>query len=330
MGITSAEQLVARLRQGKPLGAVLLRGRDAYLRDCYREQVIEAVVEPGARDWAVQRYAGDEDDLVEIIGRAQTMPMLVRRQVIVVKNFEAVEELGEKRREAAVEALMEYLAAPAPFTVLVLEAAALDQRMRLGKMLTEKAMVLPAQLPSDPTERLPMATDFTLRMAGEHKVKLDGDAAKLLADLCNGDLGAVRMELEKLATYAGEGRKVGCEEVRTLVVAEKSHTVWDLAQTIAAGQLGDGLRILGRVLREGERGPGIVGAIASNYRRLFDYGAYGGRQIPRARLVKGLCALYEADSRLKSAGKDERMVLEFMLAKMIGDPARPKAGKAKS
>jgi len=42
------------------------------------------------------------------------------------------------------------------------------------------------------------------------------------------------------------------------------------------------------------------------------------QKIPRRQLVRGLQALYEADSRLKSGTKDDRAVMEFLVAQLAG------------
>ena len=59
----SAEQLAARLAQGKPARQSCLLGQDAFLRESCREQIIEAVVDRAARPWAVQHYSAAEDEL---------------------------------------------------------------------------------------------------------------------------------------------------------------------------------------------------------------------------------------------------------------------------
>jgi hypothetical protein len=40
-------------------------------------------------------------------------------------------------------------------------------------------------------------------------------------------------------------------------------------------------------------------------------------KIPRAKLVEGLRALYEADSSLKSRSADNRAIMEFLVARLI-------------
>jgi DNA polymerase-3 subunit delta len=343
MPVITADQLASRMAAGKSVSAVLLLGSDSFLREAYREQVIESVVVAAVRPWAVQHYSAAEDELGVIVSRARMMPMLAPRQVIVFTELEAIELPAESKKEDAVEMLRDYLASPAPFTVLILEAAKLDQRMRLAKVLAEAALVIAAELSEEPHERLREATRLAKQMAAQQKGSIDDDAAEELADLCNGDLAAIRSEIAKLVTYAGPDQRIRRVEVEALVVAEKRYSVWELADVLATGQLDRALKFLDKLIRDGEEPPALVGAVAWMFRKLLEAkdlgpGMYAGqaagrlgmrreaaemalsqaRKIPRRRLVSGLKALYEADSRLKSGTKNERAVMEFLVAQLAG------------
>jgi DNA polymerase-3 subunit delta len=329
--------------KNRPLPAILVLGEDSYLRAACRDQIVEHSVEVAARDWGVRRFSASDDSLGEILGQARTVPMLAPRQVLIVGSLEALERLGEKERKSTVELLEAYLDDPAPFTVLLLEAASLDQRMTLGKLLVEKALVVSAELPQDPEERARMAIPMAVRMAREQGAEISADAAAELVDLCNGSLAAIRSEIEKLATYAGLGKGITRADVAALVVSEKKYSVWQLADMLAARDRRSALTFLGNLLREGEPPPQIVGAMAWMYRKLLQVqeqgpqasGMYGktaeiamrnAKKIPRRQLVEGLQALYDADSRLKSGVRDHRAVMEFLVAGLIGSGSLRKAG----
>jgi DNA polymerase III subunit delta len=343
MPAISTEALVERLVAGKPVPAVLLSGPDSYLRETCRDQIVNVVVEPSVRDWALARFSADEDDLSIALGLARTVPMLARRQVVVITSLEAVEEQAEKKRDAQVDDLTAYLDDPAPFTVLVLEATKLDQRMKLGKLLAAKAMVVAAELPENGEARLRMAGSLAVQMARERKAPLDKDTAEVLADLCNANLAAIRMEIEKLATYVGPGQPIRRADVDALVVSEKKYSVWELSEMLATRQRAKALVFLDSLLREGEQPPALVGAMAWMYRTLLAVQELGphvsgaqasgllrmrrdtaemavlhARKIPRRQLLDGLRLLYDADSRLKSGAKDPRAVMEFLVAQLIG------------
>jgi DNA polymerase III, delta subunit len=149
----SQQELLSRLEKGRVIPAVLLLGEEAYLRDKCREQLIERFVPEAARTWAVSRYSADRGETQAALDQAQTMAMLSPLQVVFLEDAEAIEKLGEKNRDEAVAQLDAYVEDPAPFTVLVVEATSLDQRMKLGKLLTEKALVVECGLGENANKR---------------------------------------------------------------------------------------------------------------------------------------------------------------------------------
>src|SRR5271167_660647 len=142
MGRVNLEQLKERIEKGKVIPAILLLGNEAYLREASRAALIDKFVPEAARSWAVSRFSADRGGTQSALDQAQTLPMLSSRQVVFLEEAEAIEKLGEKDRKEAVAQLDAYLENPASFTVLVVEARALDQRMKLGKLLAEKTLVV--------------------------------------------------------------------------------------------------------------------------------------------------------------------------------------------
>ena len=126
------DELLARLKKGKPIPAILLLGEEPYLRDGCRAHLIDQYVPEAARTWAVSRFSAERGDVQAALDQAQTLPMLSPQQVVFIENAEAIEGLADKKRDEAVKQLEAYLADPASFTVLVLEAAHLEFVAELG------------------------------------------------------------------------------------------------------------------------------------------------------------------------------------------------------
>jgi DNA polymerase-3 subunit delta len=341
MASVSPDQLLARLAKGKPIPGILLVGADSYLRDLCRKKLVDAYVAEGTRDWGIRKFSADEDDVSTILGQARTMSMLAPQQVIFVSEVEAWERLGDDSRDSLVKQISEYLANPAPFTVLVFEAAALDQRMRLAKLFAEKTVTVSVELSTDPEERARLAVPISFEIAKELGATLEPDAAEELCEILNGELAGIRTELEKLTAYAGDQRKITRADVELLVISARKYEVWDLADMLAARQPAQALEFLDRLLREGEAAPALLGALAWMYRKLLEAQELPGgtvgwqaasrlkmrpdaaelavrqsRKFPKTQLTNGLAALYEADSRLKSGGTNQRAVMEFLVAQL--------------
>ena len=335
MAAVSPDKLLERLAGGKPVAAVVLLGTDHYLREMCRNKIIEVCVPEGARDWAVARLTARDTGWDQILGQAQTLPMMAPRQVIIVEGAESFEKLGEKSRDEILKALGEYLDSPAPFTILLLEASALDGRQKFYKLLQEKALVVELSIGAE------SAASLAMQMAKELGAEIDREAATLLADILNGAPARIRIELEKLSTYALSRGRITAADVEALVVAARKNTVWQLGDMLANRNRAAALAFLDNLLREGEQPAGIVGALAWMYRKLIEArhlpantsGFQAARQlgmrpdaaesavrqahnIPKAQLLAGLVALAEADSQLKSSNPDPRAMMEFLIARL--------------
>ncbi len=331
----SADKLVARLSTGKPVTAIVLLGTDTYLREMCRNKIIEACVPEAAREWALARISVQDSGWDEVLQRAQTMPMLANRQVIIIEGVESLEKLGEKTREEIVEALGKYFESPAPFSVLLFEAATMDRRQRYSKLLAEHALFVELTIGGE------SAASLAAQMAKDCGAEIERDAALLLADILNSEPSRMRIEIEKLATYVEKGQSITTNHVEELVVAARKNTVWQLADMLATRRRDLALVFLDNLLREGEEPIGLVGGITWMYRKLIEArdlpaGSSGfqaartlgmnpvaaetavrqAHRIPKKDLLAGLVALAEADSQLKSSNPNPRALMEFLIVQL--------------
>src|SRR3989454_4238113 len=341
MARISQQELVGRLEKGKPIPAILLLGEEAYLRDACRDLLIGRFVPEASRTWAVSRYSADRGETQSALDQAQTMAMLSPLQVVFLEEAEAIEKLGEKNRDEAVAQLGAYLEDPAPFTVLVMEATGLDQRMKLGKLLAEETLVVECGLGENAGERQAVAVALARAIGKEQGVEFEKGAAEDLAEFVAADLMRLKTEIDKLATFAAKKRIIARADVSALVISEKKTTVWELADLLASRQPKKALEFLDRLLRGGEEPLSMLGAMAWTYRKVIEASEVKGvtngwqaaralgmrpeqaelalqnaRKISKSRLLDGLSALQKADDRLKRGGEDSRAVMEFLVTEL--------------
>lgn len=342
MARISRDELLARFQQNKKLPAILLLGDEPYLRDKCRADLIGHFVEEAARTWAVSRFSADRGETQAALDQAQTLPMLSPKQVVFLEDAEAIESLGEKNRKETMDNILAYLKDPAPFTVLVIEAAKLDMRMQLGKNLAEETTVVEVGTGDDPNARLAAAAEVAKSLAREQGIELEKGAAEELAELVSGDLLRLQTEMEKLATFAGEHKIISNADITALVISEKTTTIWEVAAFLAAQQPKQAIEFINRLFAEGEPALLMLGGITWMYRKIVEAsevrGATNGwqaaralgmrpeqaeiaiqcsRKISKQRLMKGLQYLRDADVQLKS-GRDERTVMEFLMWDLSG------------
>ncbi len=219
MAALTLDALLRSLKKGAPDPVYLLHGDEDVLKDEAIRALLDAAVDPAARDFNLDiRFAGDLD-AEAFNALVNTPPMLAARRAVVVRGAEQVGKRKSKLREE----LVRYLAAPNPTTLLVLVAAAGEEPD--AELAKSGGVTLVALEPLAP-ERV---SRWVTHHATTLHLTLDPDAVELLVAAVGNELGALARELEKLAGLAGE-RAATAADVTALVGVRRGETVHDLVE----------------------------------------------------------------------------------------------------
>src|SRR5882672_3146871 len=215
MASLTLDALLRGLKKGAPDPVYLLHGDEDVLKDEAVRALLDAAVDPAARDFNFDsRFAADLD-AETFNALVNTPPMLAERRAVVLRG---VDQLG-KRKSKLRDELVRYLAAPNPSTVLILVAGVgEDPEAELARQATTVALAA-----LEP-ERVPR---WVTHHAGKLKLTLAPDAVDLLVAAVGNDLSGLARELEKLASLAGD-RPATAADVTALVGVRHGETVHDL------------------------------------------------------------------------------------------------------
>ncbi len=207
---------------------------------------------------SVERLSAREASADDAIAACNAMGLFGGGERLVL-----VDEV-ERWKAADAKAVAEYLAAPAPGTVLALVGEELRKDSPLAKACGKAGQVLVY----DVTKReLPkwVADQF-----GRHGVKATSEACRALVELVGESPHALAGEIDKLAAWAGHDQ-IGEEEVEQLVAAQADVPPFVLTDAWGrrevAGVLAACESILERSTRSGEVHM-LVGRIAAHVRRV--------------------------------------------------------------
>jgi DNA polymerase-3 subunit delta len=169
-----------------------------------------------------------------------------------------VEEV-ERWKTADVKAVAEYLAAPAPGTVLALVGDGIKSDAPLAKASAKAGEVLRYEAPRKRDLPAWVAEQFARRSA-----HADADACQALAELVGDDLDALAVEVEKLATWAG-GETIGVRDVELLAVPRAEASVFALTDAWGRRDVAAVLRAADSLLERSSRElTGIAALLASH------------------------------------------------------------------
>jgi DNA polymerase III subunit delta len=165
----------------------------------------------------------------------------------------------ERWRAADAKAIADYLANPAPGTVLALVGDGIKADSPLAKTCAKAGEVLRYDAPRK--RDLPgwVAEQFARRSA-----HAEPEACRALAELVGDDLDALALEVEKLATWAG-GETIGTRDVEQLAVARAEASVFTLTDAWGQRDVAGVLRACDSLLERSSRElTGIAGLLASH------------------------------------------------------------------
>jgi len=251
MAPLTLEAAYRALKGGELVPVYYLTGDDDILKDDLVAALVNAAVDPAARDFNLDVRSAADLDGESLSNLVETPPMLAERRAVVVKGIE------QWRAGASVwKVLARYLARPSPATMLVLVQSS-------GEKTNAATAAAARHIQVDglkPEQAIRWAVDRAKR-AG---VTLDPKAAAHLIAAVGADLGHVAMEIEKLAAASPADAPVTVDDVARMVGIRSGETLPDWVGAALARDIVRGVRLLAVVLPQtGVNGVRMVMALGT-------------------------------------------------------------------
>jgi len=346
------DQFLDRLKKNGPAPAYLFLGPEAYQRERCRRALLDAALPGADREEGLTRHDLDEIPLASVLDDARSMSLFATRRVIWIAGAEVALPRGRAKsgddedEEKAGDAgeLAAYLKDPTPDTVIVIESSRYDfegeDKAKLERVQKYYSCI-PAQVefrPFDPSEARALAQT----LAKKASLQLGLGELALLLEATGGDASRIAVEIEKLSLYAGTSRKVTAEDIADLVPDAQQTTVFALVAALGRGDRRRALEILDTLAREGEYMPLALTFLSTQFRMALVAREAGARTasaiqahfnkigariwperarqieqtvtaFPKAKLERAVVRIFEADSSLRDARPDDRIVMEEMI-----------------
>jgi DNA polymerase-3 subunit delta len=190
-------------------------------------------------------------------------------RLIVVTDVDGVKADRGRRggwKAADAEAVAAYLEAPAPATVLALVAEELKSSTALWKASAKAGSVLQFEV-----EKKKLA-DWVAKQFLERGVRPEPDAVNALVTLVGEDLRALKVEIDKIATWAGD-EPIGEREVTALVASNVDIPGYELTEAWATREVGRVLELSETTFESDPKprrdvAPRLVGTLNAHLSRL--------------------------------------------------------------
>lgn len=329
MPTLSQNALRKEVKAGKLAPVYYFHGAEETLKEEALAGLVDQAVDPASRDFNYDVRHATSLDPEGLHALVNTLPMMAEKRVVVIRDVD-----GWTAKSPTRKVLLEYLAKPAPETLLVLHQGPPkeDETDEVDKELAARAQVVNfGEL--DPEEALA----WVVQRAKQLGIPLAPEGAEHLVKATGPQLALLRLELEKFAAL-GATTPIGVEVVGEMVGIRFGETIYDWRDAVLKRDVVRATAMLPRILgQSGVSGVGLVtllgsslitlGVVRGHYDRKLRGGALnkatwdtlkanrGGRignwgefvnlavevagDWPQGRIRRGLAALLAADTALK-------------------------------
>ncbi len=205
-------------------------------------------------------FEAGEDALERILQSAETVPMASDRRYVIVKE-------AQKLTSSELKLLSRYLDNPAEGTLLVLAAVDPKPTSSLVRLVEKAGRVKElaktrSQVPGWVRERFK-----------KEGLRVSGKALAYLQEALGDDLMSLEKAVEKIAIYHQGGEEVDLDEALALVSPSAERSVFEYVDRVALGDAETALKLMRRLLEQGERPEHLLNALSRRFRELLLYHA---------------------------------------------------------
>ncbi len=240
--------------------ALLIYGDQALPVEAELKRIIERIGKEVDLEFNLDQFRAGEDSLEDVLGAAETLPFASGWRYVVVKEAQRLSPTEVKR-------LARYLEDPPESATLILAAVGLKSSSPLVKEMSKRGKVRKAEV---------ARREIPLWIKGRFEarnLRVDGKAISYLMESLGEDLLAIEAAVEKIASFHQGGGRVELDEVLALVSPTAERSVFELVDRVALGDADQSVKILRRLLQQGERIGAVLYALSSHFLRLLLYRA---------------------------------------------------------
>lgn len=235
---------------------MLIYGNQRLLVEDELKKVLAKITEKEDGGFNVDVFEGGSESIDDALLAAETLPFGSDKRYVVVKN-------AERLSAAEVKRLAGYLEDPAESSVMVLAAVDLKPTSSLVKAVEKGGRI------REVSKRRDQIPGWIRSRFKERGMLVSGKAIAYLQEALGDDLIAIEGAVEKVSLYHEGDEAVELDDVVALVTPSAERSIFELVDRVALGDADQALKLLRRLLQQGERTTYILNALARRLRMLL-------------------------------------------------------------
>ena len=346
--ITESE-LKKQIEKSEFSNLYLLYGEESYLVGDYARKLMHKAKGSTFEDFNLQRFDGDTVAMDAVAAAVEALPFMSDRKCVAISDLDV-----ERLRTVEYNKLEQIIDSVPSTTVLIIYLPSVSVNLRTAKKWKKFLTAV---------NKRGCVVQMKRRSGSDLEKLICSRAAKLGCELSRQDAGrmirysgndmqTLMNETEKLCSFVKEG-KISTQVIDRLVVKNLEARVYDLSKAILSGQYDRAYEILDLLFYQNEEPVSVLAVLSSAYvdiyrvrvsiqsgfsalepAKHFDYARKefrltnaerDSKRLSTAMLRESLRVLLQADTALKGARGDRRIVMEKLLAQLLYIAEREKS-----
>ncbi len=258
-------ELMTSIKKGSFAPVYILMGEEAYYLDQLTQALEANVIKEEDRDFNSMVFYGAESDIGSIIGAAQQYPVMSDRQIVVLKEAQAMTNAKNQ-----LEKLSSYISRPNRSTVLVIV-------YKGGTLSSTSSLIKSAKEPDTIVFKSEKLRDYELSgpiidYCASLGIGIDEKAVNLLCDYIGNPLSKLFGEIDKLVIAGGkEMRRISPDIIEKNIGISKDYNTFELIKALARKDYPRSMMIVDYFSKNPKQNPGvmIVATIFGYFSKLF-------------------------------------------------------------
>lgn len=222
----SSEDVLSKIKEGEYAPVYFLQGEEPFFIDEIASFLEINVLEESQKAFNLIVLYGKEVAMNEVLLNARRFPMMSDRQVVIVKEAQEITDFKTKTSQQLLE---QYIQNPQPSTILVFcfKYKRVDGRSSFAGKLKKYTVFLDTHKIYDN-----QVASWIEKYISRKGLKIDPDAAQIMADHNGNNLLGIANELEKIKNNLNDNNRITTQIVHRYGGINKDYNVFELTKAI--------------------------------------------------------------------------------------------------
>jgi DNA polymerase-3 subunit delta len=253
------QKLKNEIRNNKTAPFYYFYGAEKYLLNKAVTGLKKHLITKGMGDFNLDKFSLMEKSMQDILEAAYMLPMMADKRLIIVRD-------AERLKESDHDKFLNYAQKPVDTTCIIFisNKDKADMRLKFFGQFKKNGQII--QFKPLYENKLPYFIKDEVRDLGK---TITGDAVNRLIQLVGNNLFELDAELQKISISIGDRKSITLKDVEEYSSDVRRSTVFELADSLGNKNLKSSLKMLKKMLEQGEYPTIILGAVIRHFNNLF-------------------------------------------------------------